>query len=146
MIQKRKTHYFYTRTEKYYDYACNKFVDAIQHLREYWENHEKDLIQYALSRLERPTPQMTGDSGLFMQGILEFDEAATWSSAEDYQNRVKYQREADALVKNLYAQFVHQMASQIEAVTVLVLTEKMPWRSTSIGMFYMERRREKRKK
>ena len=123
-MSKRKTHYFYPRVHKYYDYSCNLFADTIQGIQEYWENHYKDIIQYAQGRIERPAPKLTGDCELFMQGILDCGEAQSWADMENARDSVIYRGECDLMVRSLYAQFIHQMASRIEAVTVYVLTKK----------------------
>ncbi len=124
VINRRKTHYFYPQKGEYSDYCCNIFSTRIQNIQEYWNNHYRDLIQYASSRIEKPAEKMTGDCGLFMSGILEFDEAQMWATLENVKNEERYRWECDLAVRSLYAQFIHQMASQIEAVTVTVLTRK----------------------
>lgn len=122
IINRRKTHYFYPQKRAYFDYSCNLIAVCIQNIREYWENHYRNLIRYALSRIERPEKTTTGDCDLFTRGVLEIDEAQMWANFENVKNESNYRWECDMAVRSLYAQFIHQMASQIEAVTVTVLT------------------------
>lgn len=57
-----------------------------------------------------------------MQGILEYDEAITVSNFENFNRTAKYEAECAEVVASLYAQYIHQLASQVEAVTVYVLS------------------------
>lgn len=123
IIAQRKTHYFYPKKTDYFDYCCNTFHRELQSILEYWESHYKDLIQYALKKIKQPSEKTAGNCSLFMCGVLDFDEAQTWANTENYKNARNYQAECDLTVRSLYAQFIHQMASRIEAATVSVLTK-----------------------
>lgn len=124
IINARHTHYFYPKKREYYDYCCNMFEDRIREIQNYWEEHYKKLITYARKKIEKPKKVTPGDNMLFMQGIAEYDEAVMMSSWENMRNRYEYMQKCFEVVASLYASFIHQMASQIEAVTVLVLSKQ----------------------
>ena len=124
IINARKTHYFYPNKSRYYDYYCNIFAAKIKEIRDYWENHYKQLIIYAKNRIEKPKELTPAENELFMQGIAEYDEAVMMSNWENMENKCKYVKKCFEVVSSLYASFIHQMASQIEAVTVLVLSKQ----------------------
>ena len=124
IINARQTHYFYPNKSEYYDYCCNVFVYRIQEIRDYWEEHYIKLITYAKKKIEKPKKVTPGNNMLFMQGIAEYDEAVMMSNWTNMQNEYKYMEKCFEVVASLYASFIHQMASQIEAVTVLVLSKQ----------------------
>lgn len=128
IINKRRTHYFYPKKSEYEDYCCNMFADRIRDLQNYWEEHYKKLITYAKKRIEKPKEAMLGNNMLFMQGIAEYDEAVMMSNWENMKNQYEYTEKCFEVVTSLYASFIHQMASQIEAVTVLVLSKQKAMR------------------
>lgn len=124
IINRRRTHYFYPKKSEYYDYCCNVFASRIRDIENYWEEHYKELISYAKKRIDEPKELMPGDNMLLMQGIAEYDEAVMMSKWENMRNRFEYEKKCYEVVASLYASFIHQMASQIEAVTVLVLSKQ----------------------
>lgn len=124
IINRRRTHYFYPKKSEYYDYCCNVFASRIRDIENYWEEHYKELISYAKKRIDEPKELMPGDNMLLMQGIAEYDEAVMMSNWENMRNRFEYEKKCYEVVASLYASFIHQMASQIEAVTVLVLSKQ----------------------
>lgn len=124
IINRRRTHYFYPKKSEYYDYCCNMFADRIKDIKNYWEEHYKNLIIYAKKRIDKPKELTPGDNMLLMQGIAEYDEAVMMSNWENMKNQYEYKEKCFEVVASLYASFIHQMASQIEAVTVLVLSKQ----------------------
>lgn len=122
IINKRQTHYFYPKKNDYCDYMCNVFNDRLDKLTEYWNAHYKKLIKYAKNRIKKPIKATPGNTELFMQGVLEYDEAVMVSNFENFNRTAKYEAECAEVVASLYAQYVHQLASQVEAVTVYVLS------------------------
>ena len=124
VINKRRTHYFYPRKSEYHDYCCNVFADKIKQIRSYWEEHYRELITFAKERIEKPRLETPGSNMLFMSGTIDYDEAIDMSRMQNAQNEASYHEECYRLVTSLYASFVHQMASEIEAVTVYVLTKE----------------------
>lgn len=124
IINSRQTHYFYPKKNEYYDYMCNIFNAKLDQLSDYWENHYKDLIRYAEKRIKRPIEATPGNNELLSMGIINYDEAIDMARWNNSSNEYKYKRECAEVVSSLYAQYVHQMASQIEAVTVYILSQK----------------------
>lgn len=124
IINARHTHYFYPKKAEYYDYSCNVFVGRLREIQDYWEEHYKKLIMHAEKKIEKPKKVTPGDNMLLMQGIAEYDEAVMVSNWENVRNHCEYMEKCFEVVASLYASFIHQMASQIEAVTVLVLTKQ----------------------
>ncbi len=124
IINRRRSHYFYPAKPQYYSYHCNEFCDTITHIQKKWTEHFKPLIDLALKRISEPEHLTPGDCDLFMCGILEADEAQTWANFNNMRRRYEYENECYDLVANLYAQFLHLLASRIEAITVKVLTEE----------------------
>ena len=124
IINRRRTHYFYPKKSEYQDYCCNMFADKIRDIHNYWEKHYKELITYAKKKNKKPEEFMPGDNMLLMQGIAEYDEAVMMSNWENMISQFEYKQKCLEVVASLYASFIHQMASQIEAVTVLVLSKQ----------------------
>ena len=124
VINKRRSTYFYPAKPLYFSYNCNVFFDTIYKIRAKWLNHFQPLVKIAIERIKQPRRNTAGDSDLFMQGIIDCDEANIWASVSNEIARARYQRECNEVVASLYAQFLHLLASQIEAVTVKVLTKE----------------------
>jgi len=124
IINKRQTHYFYPKKSEYYDYCCNIFARRIRDIQGYWEEHYKELITYAKKRIDQPRELTPGDNELLMQGIAEYNEAVMMSNWENMKNQYAYEKKCFEVVASLYASFIHQTASQVEAVTVLVLSKQ----------------------
>lgn len=129
-INTRKTHYFYPRKNEYYDYNCNVFETMISDIKDYWSNHYQSLIITAKNRIEKPKKENISDNMLFMQGIIDYDEANEMNRMEGAINQYKYETNCKRLVDNLYASFIHHMASQIESVTVCVLDRENAMKDT----------------
>lgn len=125
IVNSRQTHYFYPRKDEYHDYNCNVFESMIDDLREYWTNYYKSLIVYANDKIERPEVEIPAGNDLFMRGIIiDYDEMDMINRWENAHNEQIYRQECFKVLNSLYASFVHQMASQIESVTVYVLNRE----------------------
>lgn len=122
VINRRKSHYFYPTKPQYYSYHCNFFCDAIKDISKQWTMHFRPLITLAIERIKKPSELTPGDCDLYSCGILEPDEANTWANYNNTRNVMNYNDECISVVVSLYAQFLHLLASQIEAVTVKILT------------------------
>lgn len=124
VINKRKSHYFHPKKPQYYSYHCNVFCDTIKEINDKWTKHFQPLISSAIERIQKPRKLTPGDCDLLMCGILEPDEANMWANYNNMMNDMKYKDECIDVIVSLYAQFLHLLASQIEAVTVKILTEE----------------------
>lgn len=123
IINSRKTHYFYPQKFDYMDYNCNIYVSAIHAIKEDWLRIFKGLIERELNRIEKPRQVVPADDYNFQCGITDIDESSAWAFWTNLLNNNRYKEEVDKIVNSLYAQFFHQMASRIEAVTVYVLAK-----------------------
>ena len=121
IINSRKGHYFYPAKEQYLDYNCNIFLNEIDGIKSDWANTYKGLIQREQDRIVKPKEVVAADDYNFMCGITDYEESSTWALMTNLRNSFKYEREVNKIVQSLYAQFFHQMASRIEAITVYVL-------------------------
>lgn len=130
VINSRKTHYFYPRKSKYHDYNCNVFETMIQSIKEYWDNHYKDLIIFANNRIEKPDPLIPAGNDAFMRGVIDYDEVSMINRFEKAQNEMRYEQECYRVINSMYASFIHQMASQIESVAVYVLNRENAMKNT----------------
>ncbi|MBE6664141.1 MAG: hypothetical protein E7602_06550 [Ruminococcaceae bacterium] len=124
VINHRKGHYFYPAKPQYYSYHCNEFCGTIKAIKDNWEKHFKPLIEVAVEKVNKPRTLTPGDCDLMMCGILEPDEANTWANYNNMINDMRYKEECIDVVVSLYSQFLHLLASQVEAVTVKILTKE----------------------
>lgn len=116
-IKERTGHYFVPAKKDYYDYNCNIFFEVIAKIKKDWKEEYKPLIDKAIKDI--PDAEYRFED---MCGILEPDEAVTNSMILQAKAQAKVQARRNRLYLSLYAQFFHQMVSQIEAITVSVLT------------------------
>ena len=122
MINKRQSHYFYPVKSSYLDYNCNMFLNEIKSIKDYWHNTYKGLIQREQERIVKPKEVVPADDYNFMCGITDYEESTIWANMTNWRNSIKYSMEVSEIVSSLYAQFLHQMASRIEAITIYVLS------------------------
>lgn len=123
IINNRKTHYFFPKKNFYTDYNCNLFISEINSIKDYWRNTYNKLIMREKNRIAKPKHLVAADDYNFMCGITDYDESSTWATMTNLRNELTYQKEVFEIVSSLYAQFFHQMASRIEAITVYVLAK-----------------------
>ncbi len=124
VINQRKSHYFHPAKPQYFSYHCNEFCSTIRNIKENWDKHFKPLIEIAVEKVNKPRTLTPGDCDLMMCGILEPDEANTWANYNNLINDMRYKEECIDVVVSLYSQFIHLLASQIEAITVKILTKE----------------------
>ena len=124
IINKRHSHYFHPKKKTYLSYHCNVFCEDITKIKNKWITHFQPLIHLAIERIKKPSELTPGDCDLYNCGILESDEVSIWCNFNNMSNRMKYREECYEIVVSLYAQFLHLLASQIEAITVKILTEE----------------------
>ena len=121
VIKKRKTHYFTPAKFYYTDYSCNIFVREMENIKTYWQEEFIELIREALERLEKPQEVTAGNYYNFMCGISGANGATMWAEYENAKRKIEYQEKKFITLCNLYAQFIHYLASNVEAITVFVL-------------------------
>lgn len=123
VIHKRKTKYFFPAKTNYYDYDCNRIVDFIHEIEKDWHNNFLKLIHIAEQRIEKPQMLTAGDYGNFSRGISGIHAADAWARVKNEENERAYRIQVAQTVYSLYSQFIQQMASQIEAISVNILTK-----------------------
>lgn len=121
VINQRRSHYFHPAKIDWYDYNCNWFIHKIDGIRLDWYSIFKGLIQREADRIKKPKKLNATNDQNFMCGITDYDESQGWAEMNNMINQQKYISEVYKIIYSLYAQFFHQMASQIEAITVRVL-------------------------
>ena len=121
VIKKRKTHYFTPAKFSRWDYNCNIFVREMERVKTYWAEEFVLLIRDAIERLKKPQKLVAGDYYNFMCGISGANGASMWADFENAKRQEEYQEKKFVTLCNLYAQFIHYLASRVEAITVFVL-------------------------
>ena len=124
IINKRKTHLFKPQKTDYFDYHCNEFINTIDNIEKDWNNDFKPMITYCINKIEKPKELFPGDYPNLQIGISGVNAASQWALYMNSRNNSEYNRECQNTYISLYAQFIHQMASKIEATTIKVLTKE----------------------
>lgn len=116
MNKPRKTVYFEPNKKTSEDYMCNIFRSTLSGLDNFWR---KEFV-HAFRSIKTPKQAHNeAYSGYFMQtGILEADELSIHANMAQMGRNIEY----SFIVQSLVAQFIHQMVSTIEAVTIRVIT------------------------
>lgn len=118
VLKERTGHYFIPAKINFFDYNCNVFFNAIEKIKKDWQNEYQPLIDETIKDIPNAEYQYED-----MCGILEPDEAMTNSMFLQYKAQAQVEAKRNRLYLSLYAQFFHQMVSQIEALTLSVLTK-----------------------
>ena len=123
VINKRTSHYFHPAKDRYSDYSCNHFVDTLKEVRKSWIENFKPLIDIAVEKIEKPKELYPGDYVNLQMGISSSIAANAWAQQANFKNAQEYRQKTAELVHGLYSQFIQQMASRVEAITVKILTD-----------------------
>jgi hypothetical protein len=123
VINSRRTHYFYPAKYYYDDYNCNIFMEEICQLKKYWNKQFCPMIKSELEKMEKPKELPPGDYDNYTSGISSSGSAVAWAIFNNYRNECEYKYNRSSLALDMYAQFVHVMASRIEATIVKVLSK-----------------------
>lgn len=116
MNKPRKTVYFIPQKVKRDDYMSNIFKSEINDLERFWE---KEFV-HALRAIKTPKEaHKKAMRGHFIQtGILDYDEVTIHANMSQLERSNEY----NFIMKSMVAQFIHQIASTIEATTIRVIT------------------------
>ena len=112
-IEHRQTVYYQPSRIHRSDYYCNRFRDTLQELKNLWLN------EFSLAIKAIKTPKQVEDDvriGYLQNGVYEYDEASTIGVFEGMKRIEKYK----FVIKSIYAQFFHQMMSQIDALCLRI--------------------------
>jgi hypothetical protein len=121
VMDKRIGPFFRPAKKRHFDYNVNFMLSELSKIRRQWEKTNKPMIDCILSEIcgKSYAPY---DDDLAMGGILEPDEAAINANMKTLVSHQKAEAERTPLYYSLYAQFFHQMVSQIEALFLKTLT------------------------
>jgi len=111
-----KTGYFIPDKEKYADYKFNYFKQTFKDLKDLWNNEFKTVLD------KIKTPEEVGQDafiGNLATGIYDYDECSTIRFMESFKRENKYY----SVIKSLYSQFIHYMASVLEHVTLTIMVK-----------------------
>ncbi len=123
VINNRTSHYFHPAKTHYHDYCCNHFVDELRDIKKDWIENFKPLIDVAVKRIEKPRQLYPGDYSNLQMGISSSIAAEAWARQANWKNAQEYRVKVAEIVHGLYSQFIQQMASRVEAITVKTLTD-----------------------
>lgn len=105
---------YYTPSKIYrYEYSYNLFIDELNELKKLWLNEFSRAVTII------KTPKEVGDDvrvNSMMDGVLSPDEATTVGVMASIKREKPYR----FVIKSIYAQFFHQMMSQIDALCLRV--------------------------
>lgn len=121
--QRNRSHYFYPAKERYFDYNCNVIVREFKALHSTWNTQYKPMVERELERVEQPQQFVVGSDYNMQCGISSYAAAEARTNFRNYMAQADYKARCRELIISLYAQFFHQMAAQIEAVAVRILTK-----------------------
>ena len=96
-----------------YDYSYNLFVDELKELKRLW------LSEFSKAITIIKTPKEVAEEvriNNMMDGVLDPDEASTYGLIASIKREKPYR----FVIKSIYAQFFHQMMSQIDALCLRV--------------------------
>lgn len=127
IMSRRNTTYFHPKKKSYMDYNVNKFVTIVRDLKKEFKDVQKPIIDQALENVKNSRREFClGDCDLYMQGIYEHDEASMWVLKRQIEQERDIKNRYIELYTNLYSQFMLDMTSRIEAITVSVYSSLNP--------------------
>ena len=126
LMSKRKTTYFHPRYKDYTDYKVNTFVSEIDVIRNSFIKTHKPIIDKSVEDINQLKPLTPGDYDNFQRGISTPGAAQVWANWMNMKNAHEINFKKFELYNSLYAQFFHNMASRIEAISVAVYSSINP--------------------
>lgn len=120
-MNQRKTHFYTPKKKTYNDYSLNTFLSEIKKIEEDWNKNYKIQISKTLRRLKRKKFTVSDDFGL-MTGIESYGSAVARAQWRSMIEEHKYNQKVHEIISSMHSQFFHMMASQIEAITIKVLS------------------------
>ena len=126
-MSKRNTTYFHPKKKSYTDYCVNRFVTTVRNLKKEFINVYKPIIDQSLENIKSSKRDFfPADCDLYMQGIYEHDEVNMWVFKREIEQVIYISERCDELYKNMYSQFILDMTSRIEAISVSVYASINP--------------------
>jgi len=122
VMAKRNGPLFQPKRKAVFDYNINVMLSKLDEIRREWDKTNKPIINRVLSEIcgKFFTPY---DDDLAQIGILNADEAVTNARMKTFFSHEFAELRKKELYYSLYAQYFHQMVSQIEALCIRVLTQ-----------------------
>ena len=118
---KRKGPLFRPAKKRIDDYTVNFMLQGLSNIRYCWKYTNKPMKDRILSEIcgKEYAPY---DDELAMSGILDYDEAVINANMKTLYSHLRAEKKKNELYYSLYAQYFHQMASQVEALFIKMLT------------------------
>lgn len=127
VMNNRKTTYFHPLKKKYLDYYVNNFVNVTKELKSEFKNVYIPIIKQTLENINNKKKKYgPGDVDLFMSGIYEYDEACMSANMATIRQNNAINNEINEMYITLLTNFFHNMASRIEAASVLIYSKMNP--------------------
>jgi len=104
------------------DYKVNIIKNALSEIQKEWVDSQKIFIDQFLSEIKGHDFTAADDDN-FQMGIADYDEASTYARIKSAYSHQYAEFKQTKLYYSLYAQYFHQLAAQIDAVTLKLLTE-----------------------
>ena len=104
------------------DYKVNVIKKELSLIKKEWMESQKIFIDQFLSEI-KGYDFTAADDDNFQMGIADYDEAATYAHIRSAYSHQYAEFKRNKLYYSLYAQYFHQLAAQIDAVTLKLLTE-----------------------
>jgi hypothetical protein len=121
VMDKREGPFFKPAKKHILDYNVNSMLDDFQKIYRQWEKINKPTINRILKEISGKTYNPYDDD-LAMSGILDATEAAINANMKTRISHLLAEEERNTVYYSFYAQFFHQMVSQIEALFLKALT------------------------
>ncbi len=127
VMNSRKTTYFHPLKKKYFDYYVNNFVYVTKELKSEFKNVYIPIIKQTLENINNKKKKYgPGDSDLFMCGIYDYDEACMSTNMATFSQNNAIDNKINEEYITLLSNFFHNMASRIEAESVLIYSKMNP--------------------
>lgn len=116
-IEHRKSVYYTPTRAKAADYICNVFHMEVSKIKRLWMDEYSKAIRII------KTPRQAEDNarlGLWSDGILEPDEVEMGARIAGFKRSAEYR----LVIKSLYAQFFHQLMSDLDALCLRIMVSQ----------------------
>jgi hypothetical protein len=118
----KKSQLFKPAKSKEDDYKVNVIKKELSLIKKEWIESQKIFIDQFLSEI-KGCDFTAADDDNFQMGIADYDEAATNACIKSALSYDYAEYKKKKLYFSLYAQYFHQLAAQIDAVTLKLLTD-----------------------
>jgi hypothetical protein len=122
VMDKRKGPLFRPAKKNIFDYNINFIKRELDEIKKEWNSTNKPMIDRVLSEI-CGKEYMPFDDELARNGILDTEEAVYNARIKTRLSQESAENKKKQLYYSLYAQFFHQMVSQIEALQLKLLTK-----------------------